>query len=293
MPPESVMDRRIRALRPSLSTSSRPVDEHRISRPGEQWRIFYVFAFNGERAEYVVRKVSNAAQAARNGITPSGPSVALHPIEHCLNQHLGGPSPYSSASHLARGVPNITGQPVWIDVSKIKPGDLISYEDILRMSRDFLRRNPHLRERFDIWARAGEKEALIRNRIPREAISTENGMRIRGVVRVGGKALFLYAVYADTRDFFEAEYKSAEAARIAGGWTGAWAGGCAGTGIGVALTAAAGQAGPQILIPEEVVTVPAGGIAGGFVGGWFGYWAGSEAGRNYYDFIQDYLKRLR
>jgi hypothetical protein len=269
-----------------------------ISRAGEDWQLIYIFAFSGESPEYIVRKVEAAGQAAKSGMSPSGPGINLHPIEHCLNEHMGGKTPYLSGSKLPNGAPNIAGEPVWVDLNKVR-ADVTTYDDIIKMSKEFLERNPHLKERFDLWKRAGEAEVLIKGEVPANAVSTKNGIRLRTGLSYGGKALFLYAVYADTNSFIVAEDKAGEAARIAGGWTGAWAGGCVGAsggaraGAGIAL--ALGFAGPQAAAPEEVVTVPVGagigGIVGGFAGGIGGYWIGSQAGRNYYDFIQKYQKR--
>jgi hypothetical protein len=105
--------------------------------------------------------------------------------------------------------------------------------------------------------------------------------------------LFVGAVAMDTASFFMAEDKAGDAARIAGGWTGAWAGGVIGAGTGAAGAGIAGQLGPQVAIPEELITVPVCGFFGGLIGSFAGYWAGSVAGRNYYDFIQSELDRYR
>jgi hypothetical protein len=59
------------------------------------------------------------------------------------------------------------------------------------------------------------------------------------------------------------------------------------------LAGALGQLGPQVAAPEEVVTVPVFTVIGGIGGSIGGYFAGSQAGKNYYDFIQQELKRWR
>lgn len=98
------------------------------------------------------------------------------------------------------------------------------------------------------------------------------------------------AVAVDAYSFYEAESKWPELARIAGGWTGAWAGGAAGAWFLGGSAAAVGSAGPQVFVPEEVLTVPDGAIIGGMAGGAIGYWGGSNISLSLYNkFIQQDL----
>ena len=148
--------------------------------------------------------------------------------------------------------PNIRGEPVWVDLNKVK-AEVTTYEEIVQMSKKFLRRNPHLKERFEVWKAAHEGEVLIKGNVAPQAVSTKMGVRLKTAARYGGRALLLYAIYADTRSFIAAEDRSGEASRIAGGWIGAWAGACAGgaTGAkgGAALAVTLGFAGPQAAAP--------------------------------------------
>lgn len=48
---------------------------------------------------------------------------------------------------------------------------------------------------------------------------------------------------------------------------------------------AAGQMGPQVAVPEEIVTVPISAIVGTIIGGIAGYFAGEEVGRTVYDYM--------
>ena len=292
---------------PSPRSSTQTTQSGSISRPGEDWRLFYIFAFSGKDPQYVVRMTGgnrstpSAAQAARNGIIPNGEKIQLNPVEHVLNEKVKGRSPYTSASTLRNGASQFKGEPIWIDVNKLKKGSVLSYKDIVKASVEFLKRNEHLRARFNIWksAQVNEGEVLIKGRIPSSAISTRNQVRLKTSVKVGGKVLFLVAVAADTAAFFDAENKSRELARIAGGWAGAWVSGRVGAAVGAKAGAAVmgvvGVAGPQAAAPEEVVTIPAGaavgGIIGGVGGGIAGYRAGSEAGRRYYEFIKRGLRK--
>jgi hypothetical protein len=184
---------------------------------------------------------------------------------------------------------------VWVDISKLEDGQLLTHEDIVKASKEFLSRNEHLRERFEIWKnnQGNEGEVLIKGDVPKEAVYSQSAIRLHRVLNGTGKVLFVGAVAMDTASFFMAEDKAGDAARIAGGWTGAWAGGVIGAGTGAAGAGIAGPLGPQVAIPEELITVPVCGFFGGLIGSFAGYWAGSVAGRNYYDFIQSELDRYR
>ena len=146
-----------------------------------------------------------------------------------------------------------------------------------------------------------EGEVLIKGEIPAEAVSTRSQVVLGKAVRVGGKVMLVVAIAMDTYAFYEAESKSREVARIAGGWTGAWAGGALGAWsggyAGAATAGVCGQLGPQAAAPEEVVTVPLGAAIGSAIGGLAGsvsgYWAGSVAGKNYYDWVFGEMERLK
>jgi hypothetical protein len=55
--------------------------------------------------------------------------------------------------------------------------------------------------------------------------------------------------------------------------------------IGGTVALGGGQAGPQVAIPEEVVTVPVGALIGGAIGGAIGYFAGSTVTETVYEFV--------
>lgn len=58
---------------------------------------------------------------------------------------------------------------------------------------------------------------------------------------------------------------------------------------GMATAIALGQMGPQIAMPEELVTVPVfgfiGGVGGGIVGGISGFFAGAKTTETVYDWV--------
>ena len=275
-----------------------PAEDGRIVRPGEDNRLFYIFAFEPDHGNYIVRKTGADGTprpkiVSKNGIRPTGPTVELHPLQHVLNQHERGPSPYTSASTLPNGAPEIRGEPVWIDVNKLENGQLLTYKEIVKQSREYVARNPEFEKRFEVWKnnQANEAEVLVKGNISADAVYTKNAMRVHAGLRVAGKVMFVGAVMLDTWEFFDAEDKSGEAARIAGGWTGAWAGGTIGAGVGAGSAGVGEQLGPQVLIPEEIITVPVCAFFGGLVGSAVGYYFGSIAGRNYYAFIKDGLEQ--
>jgi hypothetical protein len=109
--------------------------------------------------------------------------------------------------------------------------------------------------------------------------------------RWGGRALFLVGAGMSVYDIYHAEDKAREITRQVGGWSGAIAGGRAcfpvGARFGAGAMTVAGQFGPQVTTPEEVVTVPAGAVIGGAiaslgcgVAGWFG---GTKVTETVYD----------
>ena len=94
-------------------------------------------------------------------------------------------------------------------------------------------------------------------------------------------------------DIYKADNRIRESARQVSGWAGAYAGGRLGSSIGaragMSIAIAAGQAGPQITTPEELLTVPVfgaiGGISGGIVGCVGGFFFGATTAEKIYDWI--------
>ena len=102
--------------------------------------------------------------------------------------------------------------------------------------------------------------------------------RLLTVFRYGGRAMFVAGGATSAFQIYKASNRVREASVQVSGWAGGIVGAKIGSGIGgrlgVALTVIAGNIGPQAVVPEEVVTVPAsfvigsgiGGIAGGVIG---------------------------
>ena len=86
----------------------------------------------------------------------------------------------------------------------------------------------------------------------------------------------IVGIAADTYEIYTAENKAKTTTKVVGGWVGAWAGAKVGAEIGGGGLLLAGQLGPQVATPEEVVTVPDGAVIGGIIGGFIGAWAGKE-----------------
>lgn len=78
---------------------------------------------------------------------------------------------------------------------------------------------------------------------------------------------------AFTKDF--AQYLPQLGGQLASGLGGAAGGAAAGAAGGAGVALAAGQLGPQVLVPEEIATVPAGALTGAIWGGKGGYVAGT------------------
>lgn len=117
--------------------------------------------------------------------------------------------------------------------------------------------------------------------------------RILTIFRWGGRAMFIVGAAMSAYEIYHAENKAREIMRQTGGWTGAITAGryCASAGakLGAGVMVAAGQFGPQVAVPEELVTVPIGTIIGGAVGGVscgvIGWFAGTEITETVYDWI--------
>ena len=94
--------------------------------------------------------------------------------------------------------------------------------------------------------------------------------RMLTIFRWGGRAMFVAGAAMSAHKIYHAENKAREITRQVGGWTGAITAGryCASAGarLGAGVMATAGQLGPQVAAPEELVTVPLVTIVGGAVG---------------------------
>ena len=106
--------------------------------------------------------------------------------------------------------------------------------------------------------------------------------RIITIFKWGGRAMFVVGGVMSAIEIYHARNRKREITRQVGGWSASIAmartGAAGGAKIGATIAVAAGQLGPQVAAPEEIVTVPlgatigsiAGGVAGGIVGWTFG-----------------------
>jgi RHS repeat-associated protein len=284
----------------------------------DEWRIVYISSFNSLPSVFSPSLVSrftggngtvSGSQAVQIGMTPSNPAAGNHVVEHVVGQHTitGSGSQYLAASTRMGGAPGFEGDLVWIDVSKLRDGQVLYYEDIVKASEKFLAQKPGFRSRFLAWKnrqlgrtlKIPEGEVAILGEVPPHAVVGKWRMGLGTGMKVGGTALLLYAVSVDSNAFWFSEKKDMEAARIAGAWGGAAAGGMVGgevgAGIGAGFAIAVGQFGPQVGLPEEFITVPTcsaiGRFVGGLVGGTKGYRDGEKIGLAYYDFVVRQLNK--
>ena len=104
------------------------------------------------------------------------------------------------------------------------------------------------------------------------------------VIKGLGRPLVAVAIAADAYEIYQSEQKARTITSVVGGWGSAWlaakGGFWAGGKIGAGVALAAGQLGPQVAAPEELVTVPVGSavgaIIGGIGGGVAGYFGGAR-----------------
>ena len=113
------------------------------------------------------------------------------------------------------------------------------------------------------------------------------------VIKWVGRPLIALAIAKDSYEIYQSENKPRTVTSVVAGWASSWAGAkigaWGGARLGASIALIAGQAGPQVAAPEEVVTVPVGsvigGIIGGIGGGIGGYFTGREVTETVYDWI--------
>jgi hypothetical protein len=204
------------------------------------------------------------------GMGPSDLNAVLSPAEHALNQHVGGPSPYLSASANPKGAPNITGKPYWIDpaLAKNAGAEFISNPELVKDMDRLVAQNPSFQARADMWKQAqaaGELEVLFKGNVPPQAIESQGMRTIKGLGRGAGylgAAMTAYDLGNATKQSIEQKSPkpiAAETVRQVGGWGGAWAGAQGGAALGGLLGIETG--------PGAILT----GLVGGLIGGIGGY----------------------
>ena len=127
-------------------------------------------------------------------------------------------------------------------------------------------------------------EAGIHNHKPCGPLGRAAGRAIT-IFKYGGKALAVAGAVNSGIELWHAENKARVVVREVGRWGGAWAGARIGASAFGTGAAAAGQLGPQIALPEEVVTVPIAVFVGGVIGGIAGAWAGGTVTETIYERI--------
>jgi LysM repeat protein len=123
----------------------------------------------------IIRKV--AAIPRDFSLLPANPLAKLTPAEHAL----GAESQFLSASNRPFGAPTINGQPLILDVAKIKKagGQIYSVSEVVRDLKRFVAENPSLRAPVDklIWAvQEIEGEVLIEKGTPPNSASLPSAM---------------------------------------------------------------------------------------------------------------------
>jgi RHS repeat-associated protein len=135
--------------------------------------------------------------------------------------------------------------------------------------------------------RGGEEVAKATARIAEageQAVASARFAKGVKFVKVGAKALVFVAAAADAYEIYTSENKTKTTFAKVAGWGTAWAGAKAGAWVAGGGALVAGQAGPQVAVPEEIVTVPVAGIIGGIIGGVAGYFSGEWVAKKAYDF---------
>jgi RHS repeat-associated protein len=104
-------------------------------------------------------------------------------------------------------------------------------------------------------------------------------------LRVGGKALVVIGAALDAYEIYTSTNKARTVVKKVASWAAAWAGAKAGGWAAGAGALAVGQMGPQVALPEEVVTVPVASLVGSIIGGIGGYFIGEKVSTTVYDYF--------
>ena len=135
--------------------------------------------------------------------------------------------------------------------------------------------NKEAQQRYD-QAREASRSRIVN--LAKENYNLDLVWQPNGVATEGWYAQTDQGLVEVTPGFWE-DFKKVSG-EITGGMAGAWAGAKYGSKAGAAFALAAGQAGPQVGTPEEIITVPVasaiGGLLGMIGGGWTGAMAGSQ-----------------
>ena len=105
------------------------------------------------------------------------------------------------------------------------------------------------------------------------------------VLKHGGKALVFIGVLNAGVELYQAQDKVRVLVKHSSGFAGAWLGAKVGASGGASIAAIGGQLGPQVAVPEEIVTVPIAATVGAIGGGIVGFWAGEKISTTVYDRI--------
>ena len=150
---------------------------------------------------------------------------------------------------------------------------------------------------YNVTSGFAKIKGLIRETRARTDHAVTFGSKATGkiitIFRWGGKAMFLVGGIMSACDIYYAENKAREITRQAGGWSGAVAmakyGAAGGAKLGATIAVVAGQTGPQVATPEEIVTVPAGVVIGTIIGGIGGGIVGWIAGTIVTEVVFDWV----
>ncbi|WAI00935.1 SpvB/TcaC N-terminal domain-containing protein [Methanogenium organophilum] len=266
----------------------------------------------------VGQKIISPAEARARALDPNNRQF-LDPLTNRQTKHLGvepgGAPPKPQAPVSVTQNPNALLNRRFSEITEMQE----IFDEALAKIKDPNRLSPtELKNRINknVWEiiKTGKSESAAKVRAALEKLGFENikgrgyvmkavevppqaeasakiraGGRPYQFVKWGGRLLLVVSISLDAVDVYYAENKAKTITKKVGFWAGAWTGAKAGAKIGGAIALGAGQAGPQVATPEEVVTVPAGGLIGGIIGGIAGAvisgWAAGEVTETIYEWI--------
>ena len=196
---------------------------------------------------------------------------------------INGTSMYVSGSTQAgmKGIPKTGTTSVLFIFKKDNPNKLY------RLDYDTLKSGPKMGSKGWEHNQKGVSKILnlsVTNHQPGGRGAAIAGKAIK-VLKYGGKALVVVGALNAGVELYQAQDKARVLIKQSSGFAGAWAGARIGAKGGAALAVVAGQLGPQVAAPEEVITVPIVTAVGAIGGGIVGFWVGETISTTVYDRI--------
>jgi len=255
-------------------------------------RLTADYGYDAEDLEEVSKRVEIINQATAAGMSMEDIKAKMQGMEPTADTVTSEPAPRSQPQYTARGewvsggyaTPKQEKFRTMVDnTEQMTAEELVSSMKVLHptMVSDTITTIPAYFGNKDAQQRYDQAREASRNRIitlAKEDYNLDLMWQSDGVGSEGWYAQTPDGIVEVTPGFWE-DFKKISG-ELAGGVGGAILGGKRGASIGASIALALGQAGPQALLPEELLSVPlfsaVGGVVGALTGGWLGAISGNQ-----------------